>query len=221
VRVERGGGDGPGGVSESVVPIGDQGDDPDGDEVVGHSGFVQSVPFESESMRAFRWTSVEGMADLGLVSGWTSSRATGVSRNGAIVGFASNGYGATETDTAIMWNSPGGWIDLSWYLPTLGIDLTGWTQLRANGISADGLTIVGSGVHDGRGEGWVARMPCGSADFNGDGDVGTDADIEAFFACLGGNCCARCGTVDFNGDGDVGTDADIEAFFRILAGGSC
>jgi len=32
--------------------------------------------------------------------------------------------------------------------------------------------------------------PC-SADFNGDGDVGTDADIEAFFACLAGNCCAN------------------------------
>ena len=34
------------------------------------------------------------------------------------------------------------------------------------------------------------RMPaCGSADFDGDGDVGTDADIEAFFRVLaGGNC---------------------------------
>jgi hypothetical protein len=64
---------------------------------------------------------------------------------------------------------------------------------------------------------------CGSADFNCDGDVGTDADIEAFFACVGGNCpqppCPS--TADFNGDGDVGTDADIEAFFRVLAGGSC
>jgi len=28
---------------------------------------------------------------------------------------------------------------------------------------------------------------CGSADFNGDGDTGTDADIESFFACLAGN----------------------------------
>ncbi len=62
---------------------------------------------------------------------------------------------------------------------------------------------------------------CGSADFNNDGDVGTDADIEAFFACLGGNCCATCGTADFNADGDVGTDADIEAFFRVLSGGAC
>jgi hypothetical protein len=62
---------------------------------------------------------------------------------------------------------------------------------------------------------------CGSADFNGDGDVGTDADIEAFFACLAGNCCTTCDSADFNQDGDTGTDADIEAFFRVLAGGSC
>ncbi len=64
---------------------------------------------------------------------------------------------------------------------------------------------------------------CGTADFDGDGDVGTDSDIEAFFSCLGGSCCATCfaGGADFNGDGDVGTDADIEAFFRVLAGGNC
>jgi hypothetical protein len=64
---------------------------------------------------------------------------------------------------------------------------------------------------------------CGSADFNCDGDTGTDADIESFFACIAGTCppppCPS--TADFNGDGDVGTDADIEAFFRVLAGGAC
>jgi hypothetical protein len=64
---------------------------------------------------------------------------------------------------------------------------------------------------------------CGSSDYNGDGDYGTDADIEAFFACLGGDCCATCfaGGSDFNADGDYGTDADIEAFFRVLSGGAC
>jgi hypothetical protein len=65
--------------------------------------------------------------------------------------------------------------------------------------------------------------PCGTADFNCDGDVGTDADIESFFSCLAGTCppppCPS--TADFNADGDVGTDADIESFFRVLAGGSC
>jgi hypothetical protein len=68
------------------------------------------------------------------------------------------------------------------------------------------------------------NLACGGAcdpDFNHDGDLGTDADIEAFFACLGGNCCATCGSADFNADGDIGTDADIESFFRVLAGGAC
>jgi hypothetical protein len=60
-----------------------------------------------------------------------------------------------------------------------------------------------------------------TADFDGDGDVGTDLDIEAFFACLGGTCCPTCGPADFNNDGDVGTDQDIDSFFRVLGGGSC
>lgn len=67
----------------------------------------------------------------------------------------------------------------------------------------------------------AANMIVNSADFNGDGDIGTDADIQAYFACLAGNCCATCGSADFNADGDIGTDADLEAFFRVLAGGPC
>src|SRR5262249_21811274 len=69
----------------------------------------------------------------------------------------------------------------------------------------------------------IPGSSCGSADFNCDGDVGTDADIESFFACLSGTCPAPpcTSTPDFNADGDTGTDADIEAFFRVLGGGSC
>jgi hypothetical protein len=59
-----------------------------------------------------------------------------------------------------------------------------------------------------------------SADFDGDGDIGTDADIGAFFACLAGECDG-CETADFDGDGDLGTDADIESFYRVLGGGPC
>jgi hypothetical protein len=59
------------------------------------------------------------------------------------------------------------------------------------------------------------------SDFNNDGDSGTDADLEAFFRCIAGNCCMACAMPDFNGDGDTGTDADIESFFRVLAGGPC
>lgn len=69
----------------------------------------------------------------------------------------------------------------------------------------------------------VQISACGSADFNCDGDLGTDLDIESFFQCLAGSCpAAPCASsADFNADGDLGTDADIESFFRVLAGGSC
>jgi hypothetical protein len=64
-----------------------------------------------------------------------------------------------------------------------------------------------------------AQVPCGTNDFNGDGDVATDGDITAFFECLRGNCCPTCASPDFDGDGNVGTDADIKAFFRAFSGG--
>jgi hypothetical protein len=69
----------------------------------------------------------------------------------------------------------------------------------------------------------IPGSACGSADFNCDGDVGTDADIEAFFACVAGSCpLPPClSSADFNGDGDVGTDLDIEVFFQVLGGGAC
>ena len=69
----------------------------------------------------------------------------------------------------------------------------------------------------------AAGPVCGTADFDGDGDTATDADIEAFFGCLAGTCCATCWHLgaDFDGDGDSATDADIEAFFRVLAGNPC
>jgi hypothetical protein len=92
-------------------------------------------------------------------------------------------------------------------------------------VTDGGGTTAFPASRPGRGEiGWfrfTVAVPCGSADFDGDGDTGTDSDIEAFFACLGGSCCGTCGTADFDGDGDSGTDADIEAFFRVLGGGNC
>jgi hypothetical protein len=90
-----------------------------------------------------------------------------------------------------------------------------------HGLSCGGsFTLAGSAVSVCLAR-WSRACPPCNPDFNNDGDTGTDADIESFFACLAGSCCASCGSADFNGDGDAGTDADIEAFFRVLAGGSC
>jgi hypothetical protein len=89
-------------------------------------------------------------------------------------------------------------------------------------VSSSGTGAPNSGLGHINITGTITQC-CGSADFNCDGDVGTDADIEAFFSCLSGICPAPPCTsnADFNGDGDVGTDADIEAFFRVLGGGTC
>ena len=88
------------------------------------------------------------------------------------------------------------------------------------GIVDDGDPISVNRVNSFELSGPVGGPAC-SSDFNCDGDIGTDSDIEAFFACLAGTCCANCGSADFNADGDIGTDADIESFFRVLGGGSC
>jgi hypothetical protein len=88
-----------------------------------------------------------------------------------------------------------------------------WHVRGTNGSNLD----VGFDMYTGLGVNNCCRN-----DFNGDGAVGTDADIEAFFACLSGNCCPTCPpNADFNCDGGVGTDADIESFFRVLSGGPC
>jgi hypothetical protein len=101
----------------------------------------------------------------------------------------------------------------------LNLQVSGSVLIR---VAASGLSAPSNGA----GQIVITGTPnigCSSADFNCDGDIGTDLDIEAFFACLAGNCppfpCMN--NADFNGDGDIGTDADIEAFFRVLAGGAC
>jgi hypothetical protein len=114
------------------------------------------------------------------------------------------------------------------------------TTYPGMGLAQDAPNFTGANGEGGsyslRDNGWAAfrvfdnygnsaafrtRLPqCGTADFDNDGDAGTDADIEAFFACLAGTC-PRFSSADFDRDGDAATDADIEAFFRVLAGGSC
>jgi hypothetical protein len=118
--------------------------------------------------------------------------------------------------------SASGSIYSNTHTATLRIDNV--TAADAGGFSVTAGTDCGQTVSSSTAQLSLATTGCcGSADFNCDGDTGTDADIEAFFACLAGTCpTAPCtSTADFNGDGDVGTDADIESFFRVLAGDPC
>jgi hypothetical protein len=118
----------------------------------------------------------------------------------------------------------GGWRRARWDLASRNVTPTSQVRLRFTAQDTTGA-IVEAAIDDLAiySRTCSAGPVCGTSDFDGDGDAGTDADIEAFFACLAGNCCPTCfpGGPDFDGDGDAGTDADIEAFFRVLGGGNC
>ena len=51
------------------------------------------------------------------------------------------------------------------------MNLTGWTLLYANGVSTDGLTVVGTGTGPAGQQGWVAHLPVLPCDANCDGSV--------------------------------------------------
>jgi hypothetical protein len=100
------------------------------------------------------------------------------------------------------------WNGLSWRACQMG------RVTSPHYMSIHGRDLIVSGA------GW-ARWRGSSPDFDGDGAPATDLDIEAFFACIAGNCCPTCGSPDYDGDGSVATDNDIEAFLRSLSGMGC
>jgi len=124
----------------------------DGSTVVGYGGTSGFT-----GIRAFRWTSAGGMVSLGAPPGM-ASRAYGVSGNGQVVVGV-----LMSPDHAMLWTSSLGMVDLNTYLPSLGINLTGWTLTAANGVSGDGQTLVGTGTHHGSTEAWVAHLPAPAA----------------------------------------------------------
>ena len=87
--------------------------------------------------------------------------AYAVSGNGQVVVGVLMSLGSP--DAAMLWTSSLGMVNLNTYLPSLGINLTGWTLSRANGVSGDGRTLVGTGTHNGLTEAWVAHLPSPTA----------------------------------------------------------
>ena len=141
-------GDLPGGRFHSVA----YGVSGDGTVVVGESVSAQGT-------EAFRWTVQRGvMEPLGdLPGGSFGSAASGVSGDGTVVvGFGTSAQG-TE---AFIWDAGHRMRRLYDVLTNeYGLDLTGWKLTSAQGISADGLTIVGQGLNPaGQQEAWIARL---------------------------------------------------------------
>lgn len=112
----------------------------------------------NEGFEAFIWSSATGMTGLGQLRGGTESYAKAVSGDGKVV--VGSALSADEISEAILWDAANGMQELDVLLTSLGVDLTGWQLIDAAGISADGRTIVGTGINpDGEDEAWIAIVP--------------------------------------------------------------
>ncbi|MBL9000643.1 MAG: hypothetical protein JNK25_05850 [Phycisphaerae bacterium] len=100
---------------------------------------------------------INGVAqNIGMLPGASNAIAFTLSDDGSLVGGCSFfGFEATAT----LWSQTLGTVDLNTYLPTLGVDLTGWELDYTRDISSDGTTIVGEGVFNGELRGWVVTIP--------------------------------------------------------------
>ena len=104
---------------------------------------------------------IEGLGDL--PGGMFMSYANGISGNWSVI--VGGRTGPTESDQeAFIWDEVHGMRNLP-RCPgqRLPLGLTGWVLLGANGISEDGMTIVGAGYHsdwpDRDVEGFIAHIP--------------------------------------------------------------
>jgi probable HAF family extracellular repeat protein len=162
--------------------------------------------------RTFRWT-VSGMEDLGSIAGCTSPVGRAISADGSVVVGNCSCNGQYR---AFIWNPEDGMRDLRAALVEFGLNLNGWLLIGANGISADGRTIAGSGINpSGQIEAWIAYLgdPLCPGDLDGDGSR-SGADIQPFVNCYlsAGSGCAPA-DVDGNNVLDPG---DLTTFLNML-----
>jgi probable HAF family extracellular repeat protein len=151
---------------DGIVPLGDL---PGGENLsLGHeiSADGRVVVGESSSgpfREAFRWAAETGMVGLGdLPGGDFLSIATATSGDGSIVVGNSS---TTGPGSAFIWDPIRGMRNLTTVLEDdFGLDLTGWRLDGVSDISADGLTIVGTGTNPaGDPEAWIVTIPEPSA----------------------------------------------------------
>jgi hypothetical protein len=204
----------------------------------------------SGQVETLMFTSAGDLFAGGSFAGAASSGINGIARwNGTVWSPLGSGVNGGDGDVTSLVPLPNGsilaggfftsagglpasriarWDGFSWSRVGAGFDslvspgysdpgVTSLAPIPVGGFAVAGFFTQAGGFPSA----FLARYQLPTADFDGDGDAGTDADIQYFFACLSGTCCPACGSADFNGDGDVGTDQDIDSFFRVLAGGPC
>ena len=129
-----------------------------------------------------------------------SSTASAVSADGSVV--VGRSVSASEYEPFI-WDSTHGMREVDEVLTALGADLTGWTLESADGISADGLTIVGYGINpDGNQEAWIANLPCSSDLCEADPIVDPSDQDGDKVADRSDNCTEDANPEQVDSDGD-------------------
>ena len=94
--------------------------------------------------RAFRWTALAGMVDIGTLGG-PESRAVATNQDGSVVVGTSLTTGSSASNHAFRWTAKTGMQDLQTLLK--GTKASQWIVLfTANGVSADGTVIAGYGL---------------------------------------------------------------------------
>ena len=119
-----------------------QGISADGTVAVGYSYSAAA----GSGYEAFRWTQAGGMVGLGdLPGGAFFSSANAANADGSVI----VGSGDTENGTeAFIWDSTNGMRNLKDLALGMGLtNVAGWQLTDATGVSADGLTIVGTGYN--------------------------------------------------------------------------
>lgn len=109
------------------------------------------------------WDAAGVIVNLGLPAGMSEAQPSCINADGSVIGLL-----LRTTDggpRAGVWTAASGTVDLNIYLPTIGLDLTGWVLTRTYGVSADGRTLVGEGAyHDPAGTyvpgNFVASLGC-------------------------------------------------------------
>jgi probable HAF family extracellular repeat protein/VCBS repeat-containing protein len=122
----------------------------DGSVIVGSS-------LVGNSNVAFRWTQASGMVSLGYPAGSLGSSAKAASADGTVV-VGTVHY--SDGDKAFYWTERTGMIILADYLLAQNVSgFSQWNLRSADGISADGLVIVGRGINPtGNTEAWLIRL---------------------------------------------------------------
>jgi uncharacterized membrane protein len=130
-----------------------------GSSVSADGSVVVGDAFSDAGIEAFRWTASTGMVALGdLPGGMVMSSATDVSANGSLI----VGYGDTDNGRqAMFWTEATGMVNVQQFLSSNGISaVADWKLISTEGISADGRTIVGTGINPaGLREAWIATIP--------------------------------------------------------------